>query len=123
MSTGEHEGESVNANVNPATGISLAGWRWYIVGMIGLALGAGFYGILSCLLLIAWALHAPNAPTRIEGCATLGAASAHLTLLLLWLIYRSSLSRQSVSIKRGLATVAWLLIPISLAVMFAMLGI
>lgn len=59
------------------------GLNSYIIGLVGLALGAGFYGVLFCVLLIAWALRAPSAPTGPEGAAIFCAAAVHIAPLVL----------------------------------------
>jgi hypothetical protein len=101
---------------------SKAHLQLYVAGLLGLAFGAGFYGILCCLMIIAWSMHAPNAPSIVDGAVTLGAAMVHLFPLICWLAYREELWRQSARNLRGLAVAAWLLIPASLAVIFATLG-
>lgn len=103
----------------PAQPIALTS---YVIGLVGFALGGGFYGILFCILMVAWALHAPSAPTATEGAAIFCAAFVHLIPLGLWLAFRASVLQLSPRLRAGIAVAAWLLIPASLAVMFATLG-
>src|SRR5262245_7092929 len=82
----------------------------YTVGLIGLSIGVGFYGLIFVLLLIAWTLHAPSAPTVTESEAIYYAAISHLIPLYFWVAYRQQISRLPNLWKWVIALGAWLLI-------------
>src|SRR3954470_18205023 len=95
----------------------------YIAGLVGFSIGLGFYGLLFVLLLIAWALRAPNAPTAIEGSAIYYAAAVHLIPLCLWLVYRNQISSLPSLWRWTLAVGAWVLILVTLTAMVICLGV
>jgi hypothetical protein len=99
-------------------------YSWpYIAGLIGFSIGLGFYGLLFVMLLIAWALDAPNAPTASEGAAIYRAAIVHLFPLCLWIAYRKQIAGFPIALKWTLAVGSWLLIPATVAVMVYYLGV
>jgi hypothetical protein len=94
----------------------------YIAGLIGLAIGFGFYGVLCVLLLVAWAVHAPHPPSAAESTGIYRAALVHLFPLCLWLVYREQISRLPNLWRWALVVGAWGLIVATLTVMAACFG-
>jgi hypothetical protein len=110
----------------PESEIPPSPFEWtasYTAGLIGLSVGVGFYGLLFILLLIAWGVSAPNAPTATEGMGIYCATMAHLFPLCLWVIYRKQISSLPKLWRWLMAVGAWLLIVATLTTMAISFGL
>jgi hypothetical protein len=94
----------------------------FLTGVIGLAIGAGFYGVLCGFLVVALLMHAPNTPGWRERIFMIGAAVFHGIPLVLWIAQRRNLYRLRPLYLWILGIVCWLLIPLSATIMILSLG-
>ena len=95
----------------------------FVTGLIGLAMGAGFYGMLCGFLLVAYFTDAPGIPTPRERVFMITAAVFHAIPLAIWVSQRRKLYRLGVPLLWMLAITCWLLMPLSAAFMIINLGI
>ena len=94
----------------------------FVTGLVGLAMGAGFYWVLCGFLVVAFFVAAPGIPTPRERAFMIGAAVLYSIPLLLWIVLRRSLYQLSTPVLWILAIACWLLIPLSGTIMIANLG-
>lgn len=95
----------------------------FVTGLIGLAMGAGFYGMLCAFLLVAYFVAAPGMPSPRERAFMIGTAVFHSVPLTIWVFQRRRLYRLSLPLLWVLAIGCWLLMPLSGAFMILNLGL
>ncbi len=95
----------------------------FLTGLVGLAIGAGFYWVLCGFLVVAFFVPAPRIPPWRERIFMIGAAVFHGVPLVLWIIQRRNLYRLPLLLLWILAIACWLLIPLSATVMVLNLGL
>ena len=94
-----------------------------VTGLIGLAMGAGFYGVLCGFLLIAWFVDAPGIPTPRERVFMIAAAVFHVIPLTNLVSQCRNFYKLDVSLLWMLAIACWLLMRLSGEIMILNLGI
>ena len=94
----------------------------FVTGLVGLAIGAGFYLVLCAFWLAAKLLKGPNAPPPNEAAFVAGAAVIHSILLALWIWMQRRLYRLRSHDLWGYVVTCWLLIPLSAIVLVWNLG-
>ena len=95
----------------------------FVTGLIGLAMGAGFYGMLCSFLVIAYFVDASGMPTPRERGFMIAATVFHAIPLVIWVSQHRKLYQFSASVLWILAITCWLLMPLSGAIMVLNLGI
>jgi hypothetical protein len=127
MATSSHvKSESSNPYQPPETALLMAKLRRlpaFLTGLVGLAIGAGFYWVLCGFLLVAYILRAPGIPTPREQAFMVGAAIFHGIPLVTWILNRRYLYQLRLPMLWTLGIACWSLIPISASIMFLCLGI
>jgi hypothetical protein len=117
--------EPVNPYQSPEAAVHVAKMRRlpaFLTGLVGLAVGAGFYWVLCGFLVVAFLADAPAIPSPRERLFMVGAAILYGIPLVWWIAFRRRLFRLQIVRLWVLGIACWLLIPLSAAIMIFSLG-